>query len=103
MRASGAGQDFQSYSRANYGRQMANSRNRGKRRLWTVVLVIASLVLVACLAVLGVIAWGYHSGTQVYDEVAQSANVATEADALADMTVDWDALLAQNPDTVAWI
>lgn len=98
-----ASQNFSSYSRANYGRQMMDSRNRGKRRVWTVVLVIASLVLVACLAILGVIAWGYYSGTKTYDEIAQSANVATEANALADMTVDWDALLAQNPDTVAWI
>ncbi|RNL40227.1 SrtB family sortase [Slackia equolifaciens] len=98
-----AAQNFNTYSRANYGRQMMDSRNRGKRRIWTVVLVIASLVLVACLAILGVIAWGYYSGTKTYDEIAQSANVATEANALADMTVDWDALLAQNPDTVAWI
>lgn len=100
--AAGA-QSFQEYSRANYGRQMLNSRNRGKRRIWTAVLVVASLVLIACLAILGVIAWGYHSGTRTYDEVAQTAKVATEANALAEMTVDWDALLAQNPDTVAWI
>ena len=101
--SAGGGQNFQTYSRANYGRQMMDSRNRGKRRIWTIVLVVASLVLVACLAVLGVIAWGYYSGTKTYDEVAESANVATEANALADMTVDWDVLLAQNPDTVAWI
>lgn len=99
----GGAQGFQEYSRANYGRQMMSARARGKRRLWTVVLVVASLVLVACLAVLGVIAWGYYSGTKAYDEIAQSADVVTEANALAEMTVDWDALLAQNPDTVAWI
>lgn len=101
--AAGIPQSFQEYSRANYGRQMMSSRNRGRRRLWTVVLVAASIVLVVCLAILGVIAWGYYSGTKAYDEVAQSANVVTEANALAEMTVDWDALLAQNPDTVAWI
>lgn len=99
----GASQNAQTYSRANYGRQMMDARNRGKRRIWTVVLVVASLVLVVCLAILGFIAWGYYSGTKTYDDVAKTANVATGANALADMTVDWDALLAQNPDTVAWI
>ncbi len=77
--------------------------NRRKRRLWTAVLVLASLVFVVSLGVLVVIGWGYMSSSRLYDEVAQSANIATEANALEEMTVDWDALYEQNPDTVAWL
>ncbi len=99
----GPSQEFQTYSRAHYGQNMNFSRTRRKRRLWSVVLVLSVLVLLVCLVVLGMIAWSYYSGTRLYDEVARSANVATEANALAEITVDWDALFAQNPDTVAWI
>ena len=96
-------QTFQNYSHDFYKQRLNSSRNRRKRRLWSIVLALALLVLLVCLIILGLIAWGYYSGERLYDEVAQSANVVTEANALAEMTVDWDALLEQNPDTVAWI
>ena len=67
------------------------------------MLVIAVLVLVLCLAVLGMIGYGYWHGSKVYTTIAEQAFPEKEADALSAMTVDWDALLAQNPDTVAWI
>ena len=96
-------QTFQNYSHNSYKQRLNSPGNRRKRRLWSIVLTLALLVLLVCLIILGAIAWSYYSGARLYDEVAQSASVATEANALAEMTVDWDALLAQNPDTVAWI
>ncbi len=96
-------QSFQNYSRSSYRQHLSSPDNRRKRRLWSVVLALALLVLLACLVMLGAIAWSYYSGARLYDEVAQSASVVTEANALAEMTVDWDTLLAQNSDTVAWI
>ena len=74
------------------GNAAAKKRKNGP---WTAVLVIAVLVLVLCLAVLGMIGYGYWHGSKVYTTIAEQAFPA--------MTVDWDALLAQNPDTVAWI
>lgn len=95
-------QDAQDFSRARYG-HASTKKAKGKSRLWTAVMVFAAALLVVCLAVLGVIGWGYFHGTKVYDEIAESAFPAKEADGLASMTVDWAALQAQNPDTVAWV
>lgn len=82
------------------GNATAKKRKNGP---WTAVLIIAVLVLVLCLAVLGMIGYGYWHGSKVYTTIAEQAFPEKEADALSAMTVDWDALLAQNPDTVAWI
>ncbi|MBQ1484460.1 MAG: class B sortase, partial [Eubacterium sp.] len=44
---------------------------------------------------------GYSAGTKVYDDVAESAIAkSTETERLV---IDWDSLLAQNDDVVAWI
>lgn len=95
------------YARARYGAAahgLGKTGRRGKKsRFWTVVLVIASLVFAASVSVLAVIGFGYVQGSKVYDDVAQQAALQKEADALASMTLDWDALFAQNPDTVGWI
>ena len=101
-----ARQDFQDYSRARYGTRGAGASRKPvakKRGPWGVVFALAAAVLVVCLAVLGVIVYGYWSGTKTYDEIALNAFTAQEANALEQMTVDWDELLAQNPDTVGWV
>lgn len=90
-----------------YRRQSGKTRRR--RRRLNVVIVIANIVLIAALIALGVIIYGYWSETKVYDSIAESAYTGPAVEeiddttSLADMTVDWDALKAQNADTVAWV
>lgn len=103
-----AAADASEYSRARYGSNMGGGKHgrndkSGKRRLWTVVLVIAALVLAVSLGVLGVIGYGYWHGTKVYDDISATSGLAKEETALADMTVNWDALREQNEDIVGWV
>lgn len=73
---------------------------------WRAVFVIALIVLIASLVALGVIAFSYFQGQAKYNQVADDSgfdpNDASNT-ALAEVKVDWNALLAVNPDTVAWI
>ncbi len=99
--------EAQAYARARYGAAAHDAeerkRRRRKGRIWTAVLVLSIAVFAASVGVLGVIGYGYWHGTKVYDEVAAQVSIQKEADALSSMTVDWDALLSKNPDTVGWI
>ena len=74
--------------------------------VWRVVFVIAIIVLVASLIGLGAMAFSYLQGQMKYDEVAKTSGFDAddiESAELAEVTVDWDALLAANPETVAWL
>lgn len=96
-------QDYQAYSRANYGRGTASGAPPKRKRAWNIVFIAAAAVLLVCLAVLGIIVHGYWSGTKTYDEISQAASVSKEPDALQDMQMNWDVLREQNPDVVGWI
>ena len=82
---------------------------RRRRRFWTIILVIALLVLIGALVALGVIGYSYIQGQQKYDKISDIADVGMESNAaarvedIASIEVDWDALRAANPDTVAWV
>lgn len=100
--------DWERYSRANVERNMG-SRKKGP---WKAVFIIALIVLVGSLGALGVIGFSYFQGQQKYQSVSQLANVG-DGTALPEsagaeiepgkLTVDWAALKAANPDTVAWV
>ena len=79
-------------------------KNR-KRSKWTVVLIVSVVVLIGSLTALGVIAFSYLQGQQKYDLLDQfvSDDVSGDAETSGGLAVDWDALLAINPQTVAWV
>lgn len=56
--------------------------------------------MIAALIALGVIGAGYLQGCMMYNEIADDAFTDRDELNLADMKVDWDKLLAMNPDTV---
>lgn len=73
---------------------------------WRVVFWVALVVFVIALAALGVIGFSYWQGQRAYDDIAEQAFSAPsdiEGTSLADLSVDWDALRAINPDVVGWI
>ena len=80
---------------------------RPARMPWRVVFWVAiAVAVVAIAALVGVFAL-YAKGSAAYDRIADDAFSAPAADAEGQASlafeVDWDALLAENPDTVGWI
>ena len=73
---------------------------------WRIVFWVALVVFAVALVALGAIGYSYWQGQNAYDSVAEEVFAAPEdleGTALADLTVDWDRLLAINPDTVGWV
>lgn len=67
------------------------------------VFWIALVVMIAALIGIGVLVAGYVEGCIKYNKIADEAFNDRNAVNLADMKVDWDKLLATNPDTVGWV
>ena len=100
---------------AAYGADMAGGGHGGKGKgrggarkagPWRIVFWVALVVFAVALAALGAIGYSYWQGQNAYDSVAEEVFAAPEdleGTALADLTVDWDRLLAINPDTVGWV
>ena len=85
---------------------MADHGERKRSSAWRVVFVIALLVLVGSLVALGLIAFSYWEGQQKYGDIADESGFEVEDvenRELAELSVDWDSLLAANGDTVAWL
>lgn len=85
---------------------MATSSEKKNGGVWRAVFVIALIVFLASVVALGVIAYSYFQGQAKYNETAQKAGLdASDVSAapLAELNVDWKALLEANPDTVAWV
>lgn len=77
----------------------------GKKRFWNMVFRISLIVLIAAVAVLGVVVWKYWSADHEYKSVAQEAfdSDANASGALAGYAINWEYLRSVNPDIVAWI
>lgn len=80
---------------------------RKKRNAWNYVFYIALVVFVISAVALGALVFSYWQGQQVYRGVAEASGLEasdiTEQTEIERIEVDWDRLLAINPDTVAWI
>ena len=93
------------------GTEGVTSRKRKKRRrsediISTVVLIAAVCVFVFALYQLVMTLVPYYYGGQEYDKVKKLAIVTENEDAEdagEGFRVDFDALLEENPDTVAWL
>lgn len=67
-------------------------------------LIIAIVLLLIALGAGGVFVYRYWSQQQAYNELESYVEVKDpNVVELADLTADWDALKAINPDIVAWI
>lgn len=86
--------------------QQGSGQAKKSGNAWRVVFVVALIVFVASLIALGVMVFSYLQGQMKYNDVAKDSGLDTDDIAnteLAEVKVDWDALLAVNPDTVAWL
>ena len=74
---------------------------------WRIVFVIALIVFIVSIAVLALIGLSYCQGQQKYGDVAKESGLDTaginEGSDIDSIKVDWDALKAANPETVAWV
>lgn len=85
------------------GRRGGRGRRRGP---WRVVFWVALAVFLAALIALGAIFFSYMQGRNANSSVADGAfsvPTDTQAVSLANLTVDWDALRAINPDVIGWV
>lgn len=92
--------------RGNYGSHGGSKASPKKGGIWRVIFWVALAVFVVSLVALGAIAFSYWKGQHAYDSLAEQAfetPVDAEGTSLVDLTVDWDALRAVNPDVIAWI
>lgn len=78
---------------------------KSRSTLWRVVFWVALAVFLAAVLALGAIAFSYWQGRDANSSTAQAFPEPSDAQLLSldDLTVDWDALLAVNPDTVGWV
>lgn len=80
-----------------------------KRGPWRAVFYIALTILIVSLIALGAIIFSYLQGQQKYgqlEEYLQTDDPSGEVDPdtpPGTLKVDWESLLAINPDTVAWV
>ncbi len=78
-------------------------RKSGKVRKIAMDVILVCLICIAGLSIYNIVKIlnNYHIGQKTYNEIAELANIDIEEEFTGD--IDWDALLQQNPDTIAWL
>ena len=76
------------------------AKRRKKSRGWRIIFWIALLIFLLCAGILGFLAWTYWDGQRQYDDLKENVDLGPT---LSDMTVNWEALSAINPDICGWI
>lgn len=98
-------ENSEKYMENNTAGEKRKAKKRQKRTVFnigsTVVLIAAVCVFVFALYQLVMMLFPYYSGGKEYDEIKDLAITADEDG--EGFSVDFDALLKENPDTVAWI
>lgn len=96
---------YQGQGRGYNGGNIPGNNKKKKGGPWRIVFWLALLVFIASLVALGAIGYTYWKSQDTYKTIGQEAFNPDDlaGKTLADMTIDWDALRAINPDTVGWI
>lgn len=72
------------------------------RTVWTVVMVIASIVFVCSVGALGYMGYGYLHQSQLHKQLEEEVFTPSENPFEAPV-INWHALKKKNPDTVGWL
>ena len=73
-------------------------KKKSKRNIiYNIIIFILVIVIVFCGVKLGKILYRYHKGTQAYKEITRIAEVDDK------LNINWDKLLKENQDVVAWL
>ena len=83
--------------------QKTTGTGKKKRGPWGIVFIVALIVFICSIAALALIAFSYCQGQQKYEGVARDAGLDVMPEDPSTLVIDWNALLAVNPDTVAWV
>lgn len=86
-----------------HARGTGQAQKQKKKKLYNILLVFFTTVLCVCLIAIGVIMWGYFQGSRMYSDIAAKTTLSTSDEDILSTEIDWDALLAINPETIAWV
>lgn len=81
-----------------------SSRKSKKIRRTASNVIFVCLICIAGISLFNIIKiyHNYHVGQKTYDAIAELAGLDVDIDEFTG-DIDWDALKAQNPDTIAWL
>lgn len=78
-------------------KEKKKTKNSKRNTIYNIIIVILLIVIAVCAVKLGMIAYRYHKGTKAYKEIERIAGVDDN------LNVNWDKLLKENKDVVAWL
>ena len=82
---------------------LSNNQKKPKRKKG-IVFWLSLFVMIAAIVALCIIGAGYFEGSKMYNDIADDVFKDRSDDAsLSSLNINWDELLAINPETVGWI